>query len=77
MKVWLTHTQKTLVQAAVLAQDRKDWALEHLGCRDDLEFLEEHGFVETRRKRGVAWIAFRCPPGRIVLKLHDGYHLAV
>lgn len=77
MKVWLTHNQATLVRAAVLAQDRKGWALEHLGCRGDLEFLEENGFVETRRKRGIACIAFRCPPGKVILKLHDGYHLAI
>lgn len=77
MKVWLTHNQATLVRAAVQAQDRNDWALEHLGHRDDLELLEEHGFVETQRKRGVGFIAFRCPPGRLILKLHDGYHLAV
>ena len=75
MKVWLTHSQNTLLERAV--KESGEWVLEHLGCRDDLEVLEDNGFIETRRRRGVACIAFRVRADRLILKLDDGYHMAV
>lgn len=74
-KIWLTQAQETMLTRA--ARSPGEWQMEHDGCRDDLEKMEEYGLVETVRTRGIACIAFRVPAGRIVLKLHDGHHMAV
>ena len=74
-KIWLTYAQETMLTRA--ARSPGEWQMEHDGCRDDLEEMAEHGLVETRRTRRVAGIAFRVPAGRLVLKLHDGHHMAI
>lgn len=71
-KVLLTKVQRELIENATRADG--EWCLQQDGFRDDLEILQEHGFIETRRSRGTSFIAFRIPKGTLIFRTADGHH---